>query len=251
MKKYLILIIVLQQFIYTVGQRPPGITNTVISAHKDTSRPGIRPPASSVVNSPEPPVNSLNSSLAASATGISPTLTNNKPLTLEELNKRILDLESQLNSVKNKLPFQNMAVMMIEATEKNMEAGTGDFPFFKHHIRIDNPLSNNNPKAIVLAMNLGDKDKMQTVNAFYNSKDNYWYISVPQLKLSGFEFWGIREGSKTARIELEIISYSSFEHSQGVAFAKPSWPNLGQKFSVIIFNELPVFRQGINNIKNN
>ena len=203
-------------------------------------------------NTPQPNniVNQVTTTVNTTESG-----SNNQTLTLEELSRKVADLQNQLNGIQNKLPFQNMAVMVVEASEKNMEMKTGETgnTFFLHQIKIDNPLCNANPKAILIVMNLGDKDHMQLVNAFYNAKDQFWYISTPQLVLKGFDPVHIGQLQNVGDLRQADVVYNTepfSANSRGLASAGPRYPKLGEKFSVLIFNELPNVNPAYNQINN-
>ena len=183
------------------------------------------------------------------------TVTTTQTLTIEELSRKVTDLQDQLNNIQNKLPFQNMAVMVIEASEKNMEMKTSETgkALFLHQIKIDNPLCNANPKAIVIVMNLGDKDHMQLVNAFYNVKDQYWYISTPQLVLKGVELVHLGQIQAIGDNRVADVIYNTepfSENSRGLAAAGPNYPKKGEKYSVLIFNQLPNVNPAYNQLIN-
>ena len=218
--------------------------NVPISTMANTiTIPTITPP-------PVTPTNPAVTTVTTTGSGIS-----TQTLTIEELSRKVTDLQDQLNSIQSKLPFQNMAVMVIEASEKNMEMKTSETgnTLFLHQVKIDNPLCNSNSKAIVIVMNLGDKDHMQLVNAFYNAKDQYWYISTPQIVLKGFELvhLGQIQAFYDSRIADVIYNTEPFsENSKGLAAAGPNYPKKGEKYSVLIFDQLPNVNPAYNQLIN-
>ena len=231
----------------------------------DTSRSGGRGgrhgnvPISTIAGSITIPANTVPSTTTPNPATTTVTTTSSgssiQTLTVEELSRKVTDLQDQLNSIQSKLPFRNMAVMVIEASEKNMEKKTGETgnTFFLHHIKIDNPLCNANPKAIVIVMNVGDKDHMQLVNAFYNTKDQYWYISTPQLVLKGFDPVHIGQLQDVGDLRQADVIYNTekfSENSRGLASAGPNYPKTGEKFSVLIFDQLPNFNPASNQFIN-
>ena len=251
MKKIILAFIVLTGYQF-------GLTAQVIT---DTSRSGGRGgrhgvPISTMANTVTIPTTtpSAPTNPAVSTVTTSSSASSTQTLTLEELSRKVADLQEQLNSIQNKLPFQNMAVMVVEASEKNMEMKTGETgnTFFLHQIKIDNPLCNSNPKAIVIVMNLGDKDHMELTTAFYNTKDQYWYINTPQVVLKGFDpviSNGIQYGDgKHPEYIFDPQPFS--ENSRGLAYAGPKYPKVGEKFSVLIFNQLPNVNPAYNQLIN-
>ena len=228
----------------------------------DTSRSGGRGgghghvPISTMANTITIPTITTPSSTPTNPAVSTVTTTdpNTQTLTLEELSRKVADLQDQLNRIQNKLPFQNMSVMVVEASERNMEMKTGETgnTFFLHQIKIDNPLCNSNPKAIVIVMNLGDKDHMELTTAFYNTKDQYWYINTPQVVLKGFDpviSNGIQYGDgKHPEYIFDPQPFS--ENSSGLAYAGPKYPKVGEKFSVLIFNQLPNVNPAYNQLIN-
>ena len=230
----------------------------------DTSRSGGREggrrhvPISTMTNTITIPTTTTSSATpnnpaVTTVTTTSPTSSTQK-LTAEELNRKMNDLQNQLNGIQSKLPFQNMAMMVIEASEKNMEMKTSESgnALFLHQIKIDNPLCNANPKAIVIVMNLSDKDHMQLVNAFYNAKNSYWYISTPQIVLKGFDpVVNYLSPDKTVTKPEYILDTQPFsENSRGLAYAGPKYPKAGEKFSVLIFDQLPNVNPAYNQVIN-
>ena len=218
--------------------------NVPISTMANTVTIPTTPPPSST------PTNPVVSTVTTTSTGSS-----TQTLTVEELSRKVTELQDQLNNIQSKLPFQNMAVMVVEANEKNMEITTSETgkALFLHHIKIDNPLCNANPKAIVIVMNLGDKNHMQLVNAFYNAKDQFWYISTPQLVLKGFDpvHIGVLGPIGDLRQADVIFNTEPFsENSKGLASAGPNYPKKGERYSVLIFNQLPNVNPAYNQLIN-
>ncbi len=228
--------------IYLVGLHAQVITDTSKAGGRG-GRHGV--PISTIAGSITIPANTTQSTNTVNQVPATGSGSSNQTFTLEELSRKVSDLQDQLNNIQNKLPFQNMAVMVIEAGEKNMEIKTTETgnTVFLHQVKIDHPLCNANPKAIVIAMSLGDKDHMQLVNAFYNTKDQYWYISTPQLVLKGFDpvHLGQLQAVGDSRQADVIYNTEPFsENSKGLASAGPKYPKPGEKYSVLIFNQLPV-----------
>ena len=245
------------------------LTECQISLHAqvatDTAKAGGRGgrhgnvPISTIASSITIPANTTQSNNTVNQVATTVTTidsgNSNKVLTIEELSRKVNDLQDQLNSIQSKLPFQNMAVMVIEANEKNMEAKTSETGsiHFLQQVKIDNPLCNANPKAIVIAMSLGDKDHIQLVNAFYNATDQYWYISTPQLALKGFDLVHIGQAGPIGDLRLADVIYNTetfSENTRGLASAGPKYPKPGEKFSVLIFNQLPNFNPAYNQLRN-
>ena len=258
MKKIILAFIVLTG--YQISSPAQVITDTSRSGGKGGRHGNV--PISTMTNTitiptitppPDTPTNPAVTKVTTTGSG-----TSTQTLTIEELSRKVTDLQDQLNSIQSKLPFQNMAVMVIEASEKNMEMKTSETgkALFLHQIKIDNPLCNSNPKAIVIVMNLGDKDHMQLVNAFYNAKDEYWYISTPQLVLKGFDpvhIDGHTEDNKIYGALLAVVAYNTgvfSENSRGLASAGPNYPKKGEKYSVLIFDQLPNVNPAYNQLIN-
>lgn len=245
---------------YSQGHVPIGGVTTRPGNTKDTTGKGNRPTGTTIAemsNTITIPTgitpNQGNNVTNNGSTTVITTNSNNQNLTLEELNKKVASLEAIVNSINNKLPFQAMAAMTIEATDKNMEMVSGDFNYYKHQIRIDNPISNNNPKAVIFGMYYGESKEMQIVNAFYNAGDGYWYLSVPQYTLTGFRAVDFKiierknefKGEYYYDVETNYVQRNSFDQLYGVATVKPHWPKVGDKYSVLIFKELPNYNPGI------
>ena len=174
------------------------------------------------------------------------TLTDQK---IEILLKEVARIEGKMDAINAKLSFDEMAVMTLVTSDLNMikEAREG-FSFYHHEIKIDNPVCNNNSKAIVLVANHAIGNEVEAVNIFYNESDKFWYIKTPDWKYKGFEpgiiidpqptiIKGISASSKPGFRE---VKYTDFRQVYGIGYAGPKWPGIEEKFSVVIFTELPV-----------
>ena len=179
------------------------------------------------------------------------------PLDLGQLTQQVAELQARLDTIESKLPFQNMAAITLVASENNMKGvSENGSTFFQHQIKIDHPLCNNNPKAVVFAVNQADSKQLAAVNIFYNAPDTFWYISTPDLQERGFEIDVIVDAHPTViagvsgsdHPDFKVLQNTTFETTQGIAYVGPRWPILGQRFSVLIFTELPIqvtTKQGI------
>jgi hypothetical protein len=109
--------------------------------------------------------------------------------------------------------------------------------FFEHNIKIDHPLCNNNPKAIVLAVKQADKSHLQAVNIFYNQADAFWYISTPDIRGRGFELDIIVDAHPTViegisgseHPDFRKLENTPFQNTYGIAYAGPFLARSGSK----------------------
>lgn len=230
MKKiFLFSIYIVCCYFISTGQRPPLNTSVGQHAAKDTSgkenKPGAVSPAHTTVRQP---VNT-NSVFTTAAT----PLTDNNSIALQDLIKKMAELEAQVTALKNKLPFQDMAVITVETSDVNIQNVSSPR---MHQIKIDNPVSNNNPSAVVVAMKQSGDGQMQLANAFYNQQDRYWYISTPSIELLKVENLVVSTADNSTTL---YTSDQTYGQAQGLATARSIQPIPGQKFSVIIFKKLP------------
>lgn len=158
-----------------------------------------------------------------------------KEQTIESLQKRLSDIESQLNRLKEKLPFQEMAIMTLIANEANMIGKTDEYgTTYLPRIKIDNPISNNNPKAVVLAVNQAETGRLQPVNVFFDKTDGYWYLTTPQFRIIGFtpglHLLGV---SSLGEVQGELRETKNMIQSSGVPTVGPKDLNQGRDIQLL------------------
>lgn len=165
---------------------------------------------------------------------------------IESLRAELARLEAQLSQAEKKLPFEEMALLTIVSGERNMNKVTNeDGTFFVHEVRIDNPVCNNNPRAIVFATSHTIGRDIISINVYYNSKDGYWYIKIPDWMYKGFIPGIIVDPHPTLvegvlgsnKPDFRQLSQTSFEHTYGIGYAGSRSAAVGMKFSVLIFKE--------------
>jgi len=166
--------------------------------------------------------------------------TNSKAQTMESLQQKLTELESKLNALQEKLPFQDMAVMTLIAKEENMTAQISEYgTIYLPRIKIDNPVCNNNPKAVVLAVNQAETARLQPINVVYDDGDGYWYLTTPQFRIVGFTpGLHITEVLPTGVVRGQMHEIKDMMNSTGIPTVGPQRPRPGERFSVIIFSEL-------------
>ncbi len=171
---------------------------------------------------------------------------NNGSLTLEELNKKVADLELQIKSISNKLPFGNMTIAEIIADDENLfEAGVQKR--YKNYVllKIDNPLCNDNPNAKIFFSPQSNTGYLKTI--FYHSP--YWYASfsdIVQQSLSPYDIkFYVNEprGKFYSLIERDFTNSASFYNAIQIGSRKYLEP--GDKFLFIIYQQLPNYNPSI------
>ena len=169
----------------------------------------------------------------------------NQPI--ENLRTDLARLEAQLNMAEKKLPFGEMALLTIVSGENNMNKVTNPdgSTYFKNEVKIDNPVCNNNPKAIILATSHTLTNDILSVNVYFDKNDGYWYIKTPDWLYKGFEPGIIINTAATTpgglflkeEPEFKRLSDTRFENTYGIGYAGGRYAIVGMKFSVLIFKE--------------
>ncbi|MDZ4795779.1 MAG: hypothetical protein SGI83_15980 [Bacteroidota bacterium] len=180
---------------------------------------------------------------------------------LDSLIKRIEILKAKIDAIGAKLTFEKMSVMTLVAGDQNMISETQEgYTSYHHDIKIDNPLCNNNPNAIVLVMKqkdnnskLLDAGRTEPASVYFNGLDKHWYLITPSWQLRGYEAditvqIAIKDGEMYGVSAGDIYFFDAgpfnksndFFGKHGVAYFAPHPSYPGDKFSVIIFKELLV-----------
>lgn len=158
------------------------------------------------------------------------------PVTLEELAKKVADLESQVNELNKRIPFQNMVFADIVANNSNISGST------RNILKIDNPACNNNPKAKFLFLT------GNIVGAYY--QEPYWYATLPFLRVTGFESvyltpFKVAAFNSNMFKDDDVFVLKQMDPKKGIAnvflTGNLNRINEGEKFSFIIFTELPAY----------
>lgn len=179
--------------------------------------------------------------------GISDTTTDLP--TMADLTNQLADLQARVENLSSKLTFGEMAVLTLEASELNMKGSISEgMTIYSHEIKIDHPLCNNNPAAIVLVVQHADNRNLRVVNVNYKESDNAWYITIPDKDIRGYELGIIVDPQPTVIPGLtssdtpafKKLSDLPFHNNYGIGYVGPIWPQIGQRFSVAIFTPLPV-----------
>jgi len=155
--------------------------------------------------------------------------------TLQDMLKRIAELENTVAALNKKLAYQGMTIMTVEGGASEMipqyENNDDSYYHMGYKIKINNPLCNNNPNAIIVAMNQSTWSNAITPSkTVYNSSDNAWYILLPGLELTRLE------KIKVENIGRNSIELVAAEGTEGLISARKVVPS-NFKFSVIIFNK--------------
>ncbi len=223
----------------------------------DTSRSGGRGgrhgnvPISTMTNTITIPTNTVPSTTTPNPATTTVTTTSsgssNKTLTVEELARKVNEMQDQLNSIQNKLPFQNMAFVEITADLTNLLGVANNY----RRLKIDNPLSNNNPQALLFYSPQGC-DYGQIKGIAYSAP--YWYASFYDIIPVSIEPYSIKfyihdaDGDFYGLQQRDILKSGSYSNAFQIGSRQPLEP--GNKFSFIIFSQLPkvnpVYNQLIN-----
>jgi hypothetical protein len=244
MKKLFLAAIVSSLFSVSFSQmssRPGGKQAAV----KDSSGKGNTKPSVSISsmsntlevhNTTATPVTSVNNTSIAN---------NNPSLTLDDLNKKVTNLESQINLISDKLQFQNMAFAEIVADNSNLSATPNPV------LKIDHPLCNNNPKAKIFFSPCSDASA--PIISIYYMKP-YWYAAFSRFKQSGFQPYFLTEfrvaafNSNMAESD-PIYVLKHMDPAKGIANSfltgEQYHIEAGDKFSFLIFQGLPDFNPAI------
>lgn len=168
-------------------------------------------------------------------------------LTVEELTRKVNDLQDQLNNIQNKLPFQDMAFVEITADLTNLSGVENNY----RQLKIDNPLSNNNPKALLFYSPQGS-DYGQIKGITYSAP--YWYASFYDIIPVSIEPYSIKfyihdaDGDFYGLQQRDILKSGSYSNAFQIGSRKPLEP--GNKFSFIIFRQFPNVNPAYNHLIN-
>lgn len=184
---------------------------------------------------------------------------------LDSLRNSIARVKERVDMLTSKLSFEQMKVLTVVCGDDNTSSQIlGGFKLYGHKIRIDDPLCNNNPKALIFVAKQKDNDKRyldagrtEDVGVSYNTVDNRWYIMVPDWQLKGFEpdivvTIALEDGEMYGHKAGEIYFLNTslifkterlFTNREGVAYFGPKYGYEGEKYSVIIFKEALPYMQ--------
>lgn len=226
---------------------------TIIDTSKSGGRGGRHNnvPISTIASSITIPVNTTPSTTITTPAATTVTTTGSgssgQTLTVEELSRKVNELQDQLNGIQSKLPFQNMAFVEITADLTNLLGVENNY----RRLKIDNPLSNNNPKALLFYSPQGC-DYGQIEGITYSAP--YWYASFYDIIPVSIEPYSIRfyihdaDGDFYSLQQRDILKSGSYSNALQIGSRKPLEP--GNKFSFIIFQQLPNVNPAYNQLIN-
>ncbi|HEY6063868.1 MAG TPA: hypothetical protein VIV35_09680 [Chitinophagaceae bacterium] len=235
----------------------PQISPTAISNYntkKDTTgkqRPKqTQIPISTMTNTTTIPTSTPPNTNMTTTTPTNTDNNYNQSLTLEELNKKVANLEYQLKVLSSRLPYANVAFVTVVADESNLEGATPDHPDRFKSIRIDNPLCNGNPDVKIFAIReMNDRYSISRIQ--YSSADGYWHIygstvSNPGLNPLKYDTWqnGFNQEFSTIK---QYDNFEDFIRQGSFVWAFPTIMRKGDAIELIIVKELPNYNPALYN----
>lgn len=180
-------------------------------------------------------IKSNNAALRDTNSSFKGTASNPTP-TLEELNQRVSTLETLVTSLDNEVSFQGVTFAEVIANNDNLFESGFQKKFANYVLlKIDNPLSNNNPSARIF-YSPQTRDIGGLVNITYNAP--FWYAqfsSIAQENLAPYDILNVSNMSSDfyALKERDFSNPASFNSAIQISSRRYLQP--GQNFLFVIF----------------
>lgn len=158
------------------------------------------------------------------------TANTNKPLTLEELNQKIISLQASVEQLNKRLPYSGVAFLKVIVDNNNFDA-------IKNRVKIDNELCNYNPNAKIFLENNG------TIRRFI-FENNYWYIESGW-KINGIEPVIFETSIHPDRPEFSKVTLKPGYKNSGVLLSQWAPFYFGESLNVIIVKDFPDYNPAI------
>lgn len=161
------------------------------------------------------------------------TVNTTKPLTLEELNQKIISLQASVEQLNKRLPYSGVAFL-------NVVVDNNNFDTRKNRIRIDNELCNGNPAAKIYFDN--------TVRVFF--EENNWYIR-PGWFINGVASVELETSIHPDKPSLNNVTLRPTSKNSGLLLAQATNFYIGETFNIIIVKDFPDYNPAIYQIMPN
>lgn len=159
-------------------------------------------------------------------------------LTPEQLGEQLARLQARVADLEAKTKFKDMALVTITADAQSLTP-TQQERWFKPEIRIDHPLANNNPNAVIFL-----QPSNPPVVACEYRKDGYWHLRWANFGVDGIEFYHIVEPKLDVHEIHTISEWSKMLSEGGLAHAKIYTPTPGEKLTLLILDPV-LARSGV------